>query len=130
LRLNLARGLIGAVIIFNLQAAVVFLLRPELYVPSFELQGAVGEAVLRGFGVLFLMWNIPYAVAVWNPIRNRVSLYEALGMQSIGLVGEGMIYLSLPAVHQLARASILHFITFDAMGLLLLLLAAWLIRKD
>jgi hypothetical protein len=129
MRLNLARGLIGIVILFNLQAAVVFLLWPQIYAPSFELEGAVGDAILRGFGVLFLMWNVPYAVALWHPICYRTSLYEALAMQTIGLVGETLIYFALPAVHYLARSSILRFMAFDAVGLLLLILAAWLTRK-
>ncbi len=48
-----------------------------------------------GMGVLFLMWNVPYAVALWHPLRHRISLYEALAMQAIGLLGESLIYLSL-----------------------------------
>jgi len=130
MRLNLARGLIGIVILFNLQAAVVFLIWPANYVPAFELEGAVGEAMLRGLGVLFIMWNVPYAVAMWNPLRYRISLYEALAMQTIGLVGETIILSRLPVVHNLARASISRFIAFDAVGLVLLIIAAWLTRKS
>jgi hypothetical protein len=130
MRLNLARGLIGIVILFNLQAAAVFLLFPERYIINFELGGAVGEAMLRGLGVLFVMWNVPYAVALWHPVRQRISLYEALAMQIIGLVGEAVIYLSLPAIHELLRASILRFIGFDALGLVLLAVAAWITRRS
>jgi len=130
MRLNLGRGLIAVVILFNLQAAVIFLFYPERYTPSFELEGAVGEAMLRGLGVLFVMWNVPYVVALWHPIRQRISLYEALAMQTIGLVGEAIIYLSLPAIHVLLRASILRFIAFDAVGLLLLVVATWITRKS
>jgi len=130
MRLNLARGLIGAVILFNLQAALVFLLWPGNYISAFELEGVIGEAMLRGFGVLFLMWNVPYAVAMWNPIRHRISLYEALAMQTIGLIGESIIYATLPEIHNLMRASILRFIAFDALGLLLLFAAAILTRKS
>jgi hypothetical protein len=129
MRLNLARGLIGIVILFNLQAAVVFLFWPANYVPAFELEGAVGEAMLRGLGILFIMWNVPYAVAMWNPVRNRISLYEALAMQIIGLVGETIILSRLPVVHNLARASISRFIVFDAVGLLLLISAAWITKR-
>lgn len=129
MRLNLARGLIGIVILFNLQAAVVFLFWPANYVPAFELEGAVGEAMLRGLGVLFIMWNVPYAVAMWNPLRYRISLYEALAMQTIGLVGETIILSRLPVVHNLARASISRFIAFDAVGLLLLIAATWITKR-
>ena len=130
MRLNLARILIGVVILFNLQAAAVFLLWPERYTTSFELEGAVGEAMLRGLGMLFVMWNVPYVVALWNPTRQRISLYEALAMQTIGLVGESIIYFSLPSTHTLLRASILRFIGFDALGLVLLAVAAWITRRS
>ena len=130
MRLNLARGFIGVVILFNLQAAAVFLLWPARFTPGFELGGAVGGAMLRGLGVLFVMWNVPYAVALWHPIRQRISLYEALAMQTIGLVGEAVIYFSLPIVHDLLRASISRFIIFDALGLVLLAVAAWVTRRS
>lgn len=127
-RLNLARVLIGAVILWNLQAAAVLLLWPERSAPLFELAGAPGAAAVRGIGLLFVMWNIPYAVALWHPQRQRISLYEALAMQTIGLLGETLIYLSLSPQYALARASLLRFILFDAAGLLFLLSAAWLAR--
>jgi len=130
MRLNLARILIGVVILFNLQAAAVFLLWPERYISGFELRGAVGEAMLRGLGVLFVMWNVPYVVALWHPVRHRISLYEALAMQTIGMVGESIIYLSLPAIHDLLRASIVRFIGFDTLGLVLLAVAAWITRRS
>ena len=129
MRLNLARGLIGLVILWNLQAGLVFLLWPERYTAAYELQGIVGAAMLRGMGVLFVMWNVPYLVALWHPIRHRISLYEALAMQTIGLVGEAFIYLTLPAIHIALRASVLRFITFDAIGLMLLLIAVWITRE-
>ena len=130
MRLNLARGLIGVVIFFNMQAALVFLLWPQNYISAFELEGVIGEAMLRGLGVLFLMWNVPYAVALWNPIRYRISLYEALVMQTIGLVGESLIFATVPEMHRLVRDSIMRFIAFDAFGLILLIGAAWIIRKS
>jgi len=128
MRLNLARGLIGIVILWNLQAALVFLLWPGQYTAAFQLEGAVGIAMLRGLGVLFVMWNVPYAVALWHPVRHRLSLYEALAMQAIGLVGEGAIYFSLTRAHDLLRASISRFIIFDLVGLILLLVALFLTR--
>jgi hypothetical protein len=130
MRINIARGLIGLVILFNLQAALVFLLWPGNYISAFELQGVVGEAMLRGLGVLFLMWNVPYLVALWNPIHYRVSLYEALAMQIIGLVGEAVIYTTIPDINNLLIGSIYRFITFDALGLLLLILATIITRKS
>ena len=66
------------------------------------------------------MWNVPYAVALWHPVRHRVSLYEALAMQAIGLAGESLILLSCLRRCVVARASIGRFILFDAAGLVLL----------
>ena len=84
---------------------------------------------MRGMGVLFLMWNVPYAVALWNPLRYRISLYEASAMQAIGLLGCGLILFSLPAAHAILQASLLRFIAFDGAGLILLLLAVWLVHR-
>jgi hypothetical protein len=122
----LPRGLIGLVILINLQCAIVFILSPGAYAPAFELRGAIGKAMLRGMGILFLMWNVPYLVALWDPEKHRLALYEALVMQTIGLVGEVALYATLPVVHTPARNSIQRFIVFDALGLLALIAAAWL----
>ena len=129
MRLSFARCLIGAVVLVNLQCAIVFMLKPQVFMGAFELTDVSGAAVVRGIGVLFLMWNVPYLVALHNPIRNRLALYEALVMQSIGLVGEIFIYASLPAVHEQMRVSITRFIVFDASGLLALFAALFLCRK-
>src|ERR1035437_4336550 len=87
----LARLLIGWVFFFNVQCAIAFLAAPQLYAGLFELSGPPGEGMLRGLGLLFLMWNVPYAVALWNPARQRTSLYEAIVMQAIGVLGESLL---------------------------------------
>lgn len=121
--------LIGLVLFINVQCALFFIIYPERFAPSFELSGDAGVAAVRGIGVLFLMWNVPYGVAFWNPGRYRLSLYEAIMMQLIGLIGETAILGRLPASHQVARASLLRFISFDGGGLILLLTAAWITRQ-
>ena len=78
-----ARGLIGLVFAWNVQCALAFLVAPAGFAAGFELTGAPGEAAVRGVGVLFLMWNVPYAVALSHPLRRHVSLYEALAMQML-----------------------------------------------
>ena len=125
-----ARALIGVVFTFNVQCALAFLIAPGAYAPGFELSGAAGEAMVRGLGVLFLMWNVPYLVALWHPARHRTSLYEAVAMQAIGVVGESLILAALPAAHPAMHATILRFVAFDGAGLLALLLAAWITRVD
>lgn len=121
-----ARLLIGIVFFFNVQCALAFLIAPQNYAPAFELSGAPGAGMVRGMGILFLMWNVPYAAALWQPMRHFFSLTEAVVMQTIGLVGETLIWLKLPVVHTMVRGSILRFIWFDGGGLVLLL-AAWVI---
>jgi hypothetical protein len=86
--------------------------------------------MVRGLGLLFLMWNVPYAVALWHLVRHCVSLYEACVMQAIGLIGESLIRSSLPVAHIAARAAVGRFILFDAAGLLALLAAAWLTARS
>lgn len=115
--------MIGIVLAWNIQAALVFIISPASFVRAYELSGIPGEAAVRGFGILFLMWNVPYLYAVLDPVRFRLGLVFALWMQFIGLIGESYIYFTLSADHANLRASILRFILFDGAGLLLLALA-------
>jgi hypothetical protein len=124
-----ARLCIGLVLVWNVQCALAFLIAPGLYAAGFQLAGPPAHAAVRGTGLLFLMWNVPYAVALWHPLRHRVSLYEALVMQAIGLLGESLILLSLPVAFAAARASLARFVAFDAAGLALLFAALLLIRS-
>ncbi len=128
MRLWSGRILILCVFAVNIQCAAAFLLIPASFAPSFELSGPVGEAMLRGLGVLFLMWNVPYLVAAWQPQQHRLSLAEAVAMQAIGVIGETAIWLALPLEHAVVRLSLLRFILFDSAGLVFLLAAAWVTR--
>jgi len=128
IRVWAARISIGAVILWNVQCAVAFLAAPRTYAPGFELSGLPGEAMVRGLGVLFLMWNVPYFVALLHPVRHRTSLYEAVAMQAIGLVGESLILWTLGAGHHLVSSTLLRFIAFDGAGLVALLVAVWVTR--
>ncbi len=124
-----SRALIGLVLFFNVQCAVVFLISPQAFAPGFELQGVVGDAMVRGMGILFLMWNVPYVLAVIDPVRFRVSLYEAVVMQAIGAIGESILLATFPEGHAAIRASVGRFIVFDGGGLVLLLLALLITRR-
>jgi hypothetical protein len=130
LRLWLSRLLIAAVAAWNLQVALAFVFSPQPFVSSFQLSGVPGEAAVRGVGVLFVMWNLPYLAALWHPRRLSLALKLALAMQFAGLVGESFILSTLPQDFGLLRASIWRFIAFDAAGLVFLLLAFFLTRKD
>lgn len=129
-RLWLARLLIGLVFFMNVQCAVLFLIWPESYVPGFEVAGIPGRAAVQGMGILFLMWNVPYAFALWHPLRFRVSLWQAIIMQAVGAGGETLLWLSLPAAFPALSQSIQRFMIFDSAGLLLLLLSAALIHHQ
>jgi hypothetical protein len=117
----LARGLIGVVLFFNVQCALVFLLWPNSYTASFELIGTPGRLMVQGMGLLFLMWNVPYAMAIMNPVLRKTSLFEAVIMQTIGVVGESLLLISLPMGHPVLRTTALRFIAFDGIGLFFLL---------
>lgn len=120
------RVLIGLVALFNVQCALAFLISPEQFAPGLELSGDVGSGMVRGLGILFLMWNVPYLVAVMDPIHRRSAVYEAVVMQSIGFVGESILLATFPAGHPLIGSTLLRFIYFDGSGLIALLLAAWI----
>jgi len=128
-RLWSARFLIGIVIFFNLECALAFIWAPHLYIAGFELTGISGKAMVQGLGILFLMWNIPYIFALISPVTNRLSLYEALIMQAIGLFGESLILATLPPGYQTLKNTALRFILFDGAGLLALLWATWLVKE-
>ena len=119
-----ARVMIGVVLFFNLQCALAFIWTPGLFASGFELEGVAGSALVRGMGILFLMWNIPYLVAVYHPQKQRMALYEAIAMQAIGLLGESILLARLPSGHIALQATATRFIAFDGSGLLLLILAA------
>jgi hypothetical protein len=119
-----ARFLIGTVLFFNLQCAFVFLFWPDVYTADFELTGAGGIAAVQGMGLLFVMWNIPYMVAIIDPLHYWTSLVEAVCMQAVGVGGEIILALGLPSGHPVLLSGIQRFILFDTVGLLCLL-AAW-----
>ncbi len=126
-KLWIARFLIGLVVIFNLQSALAFFLHPGSYTTAYELTGLPGEAAIRGFAILFCMWNIPYLFALWHPLKYRISLVESIIMQAIGLVGESWLVSQIPISHALLRSSIFRFIIFDGTGLFFLLIALGMI---
>ena len=129
-RLWLARLLIAIVTGWNLQAALIFILWPERFMGGFELTGVPGAAAVRGTGILFVMWNVPYLVALWHPFKYRLVVGITAMMQLVGLVGESLILFTLPDGHALLSTSITRFIIFDGSGLILLLGAYWVLNRN
>ena len=123
-----ARLLLAIVLFWNLQAAVQFMFNPTAFAPSFQLEGIPGRAAVAGYGILFLMWQVPYVFALLHPVRFRISLWSALIMQTIGVIAESILLSTIPAEYQLLRNSIIRFIIFDGAGVLILLGALWVIR--
>jgi hypothetical protein len=123
-----ARAALLAVLIANMTAAIPYVLRPADYAAAYELTGVPGEVVVRGFGILYLMWAVPFIPALWHPARNRVAFVIVLAMQAIGVAGESLMLAGLPAGHAVLRATGLRFIAFDGAGLVILLIAYRLSR--
>jgi hypothetical protein len=123
-----ARMLIAVPLFWNLQAALLFMLHPQVYVPAFQLEGVPGRAAIVGYGILFLMWQVPYIFALLHPVRFKISLWQALIMQTIGVVAESILLSTIPLEYALLRGSILRFIIFDGAGVLLLIIAILLVR--
>jgi hypothetical protein len=132
LRNWLARILVAPVVFFNLQCAFLFIWKPAQYSASYELTGVVGVIVVSGFGILFLMWNVPYLFALVDPTRHRTSLHEAVIMQTIGLLGEILLLFSLSAAgeHTILASSITRFIWFDGGGWLLLMISVLIFARE
>jgi len=126
-QIKIARFLIAVVLGWNLQCAIVFLVNPRGYVGAFGLAGMAGVQMVRALGLLFVMWNVPYVFALVNPVRNKTSLIEAVAMQAIGLAGETLILLLGGSYPALVEKTIMRFIFFGAVGLMLLLAALWLV---
>ena len=124
----LARVLITLVLFMNIQCALAFILKPDLYAPAYELSGVPGQAAIRGMGILFLMWNVPYVFAALHPIKFHWSLVQSILMQAIGWIGETLLYLSLPCGYAQLSEAVQRFMLFDGGGLIVLIIAAWLVQ--
>lgn len=115
----LARIFVALVCFVNLTAAILFVLCPGAHLRAFEVAGSGegGEALVRGLGVAFLMWQVPFLPVIWRPDRYRVCFGCLLGMQFVGLVGESLMMFGLPSGHVQLRATGWRFIAFDGVGL-------------
>ncbi|NTU89433.1 MAG: hypothetical protein HGA54_05945 [Actinobacteria bacterium] len=115
-----ARLVVCAVFLVNVDCAAGFLTSPELYAPGFELSGIEGRMAVQGLGVAFLMWNATYPFVIMNPCCQMTLFFVVLVQQFIGLIGESFLLWSLPAGHESIASTITRFIQFDALGLVLM----------
>ena len=124
----LARLALAVVFFFNVSCALAFIARPEAYAPGFEVSGVAGEALVRGMGILFLMWNVTYPLAIWHPRRYRWLFLIVIVQQAIGLAGETWMLLTLPPSHTALAATGYRFVAFDGGGFVALLVTLALMR--
>ena len=125
---SIASVLISLVCVLNIQAGLYFYFNPQKFTAAYELTGIPGEISVAGVGLLFIMWNIPYFFALYNPIKFKISLIQANIMQIIGVIGEtALLFRFSHAEHPQLANSLLRFIIFDSVGLLLLFLALFVI---
>ena len=125
----LARFVVGVVFVINVSCALVFLLRPDHYVPGFELSGVQGRIMVQAIGILFLMWNATYPLVVIHPERYRTLFAVVLVQQAIGAFGETWLLASLPVGHPALWATGVRFIVFDGFGLIGMGILFWLLGR-
>lgn len=116
----LARIALIIVFIVNVQCAVGFIVNPAAFAGAYEQSGVAGNAAMQGMGVVFLMWNATYPMAIVNPDRYSTVFGIVLAQQIVGLIGENAILAGLPAGHEALANSIQAFINFDAFGLIIM----------
>ncbi len=85
-----ARVAVALVLASNLSAAIPYLLDPDHYGAAFELHGVAGAAMIRGLGVMFVMWTVAYLPLIVHPDRHPALFGVILAQQVIGLAGESL----------------------------------------
>lgn len=125
----IARAAVGIVFGWNLSAALAFLARPERYAAGFELAGPAGEAMVRGLGVLFLMWNATFPLVILQPRRHTTLFVVILIQQALAAAGETWIWFGLPAQQAVLRETGVRFIALDGAGLVVMAIAFALLRS-
>ena len=117
----LVRLALAVVFCLNVSCALAFIARPAAYASGFEVSGVPGEALIRGMGILFLMWNVTYPLAIWNPRRYRWLVLVIIVQQAIGLAGETWMLVTLPPGHATLAATGYRFAAFDGGGFVAML---------
>lgn len=128
--ITVARVLVAVVLLSNLLCVAQFLFTPEAHTAAYQLQGPSSRVIVQSFAICFLMWNATYPPVIARPNRYRVLFGVVIVQQLIGLVGESILLASLAPGLETLAGSIVRFIVFDAAGLVLLLVAFFLSRKQ
>jgi len=117
----LARLVLVVIFLFNVTCALAFVARPAAYTGGFEVSGVAGEVLVRGIGILFLMWNVTYPLVIWHPWRYRRLFVIVILQQAIGLAGETWMLRTLPPGHAALATTGCRFVAFDGGGLVAML---------
>jgi hypothetical protein len=115
-----ARLVLALVFCCNISCALAFIFEPAAYTAGFEVTGVVGEVLIRGIGILFLMWNATYPLVIWHPVRYWQLFLIVMAQQAIGVAGETWLWLTLPPGHDPLVLTGQRFIIFDAWGLVMM----------
>ncbi|MEN8097540.1 MAG: hypothetical protein ABFQ89_00565 [Chloroflexota bacterium] len=113
---------------WNLSAAIPYMVNPDGSLHSFQVSGIGGASLIRGLGILFLMWQVPYIPVLIHPAKHRVAFLCILAMQLIGIVGESLMLWHLPDGNPGLFATGTRFLTFDTAGLVLLVIGYLIVR--
>ena len=117
------RLLVLLVFISNMYCAVMFFLNPGDYTAAFQISGEGAQTAIAGVGVAFAMWNVTYLPIIVFPYKFTMLFGVVVAQQIIGLAGETYLYLGLGPAQAIVASSIMRFIIFDAIGLVLLIIA-------
>ena len=124
-----ARISVLLVFAINVQCALSFLIFPDHFLGAYELNGVSGKIAIQGLAIAFLMWNTTYPLVIVHPEKYRTLYVVILAQQLIGLIGETILFLTIPVGHVTLSASILRFILFDGVGLVLMGIAFGLLVR-
>lgn len=119
----IARVLVLAVFIGNMQCALLFILHPQDIVGAYQIAGSGAEPVARSIGISFLLWNCTYPAVIWNPERFRSVFVVVLAQQAVGLLCEIWLYTTLDVQTAQLADSIMRFIWFDAPAFIAMIVA-------
>lgn len=120
---RIAQLIVASVFALNVSCALAFLVQPEAYAGSFEMTGVPGRVFVQALGILFLMWNTTCPLVILDPVRYKILFVIVLVQQFLGLLGESVLWLTLPTGHAVLADAGLRFILFDGAGLAALALA-------
>lgn len=125
----IARILVLLVFASNMYCALSFFISPGAYVNAYQLSGEGANAAIAGIGVAFAMWNVTYIPLIIFPANFRFMFVIVIAQQIIGLAGETWIYMGFGLSQAVVASSVLRFIIFDSIGLVLLIIALVLIMR-